>query len=254
MNFKGILFETVNQVARITLNRPPMNVMDIPTILEILDALDQMPKETAIIVFSGAGLKGFSAGVDIKDHTTDKVEGMLKSFHQIFRNLAQSDMTTIAKVHGYCLGGGMELATFCDFVVAGENAVFGQPEIKVGCYPPVSAALLPKLIGAKKAFEIVMLGETLFAKEALDMGLVNQVVPVAALDQTVNELVHKLTGLSSAVLKKTKKALLAGTNQSFLNTLDEAERIYLKELLQTEDLTEGINAFMEKRKPNWKNR
>jgi len=254
MNFKSILFETENRVARITINRPPMNILDIPTILEILDALDQVPKETTILVFAGTGEKAFSAGVDVKDHTIDKVESMLKSFHQIFRRLAELDMITIARTHGFCLGGGMELAIFCDFVVAAENTVFGQPEIKVGCYPPVATALLPKLAGTKKAYEIVLLGETIFASEALEMGLVSQVVPVASLDRAVNDWIHRLMALSSVVIRKAKKALLSGNDRPFLEALDEAERIYLKELVKTEDLKEGINAFLEKRKPTWKNR
>ncbi len=256
MEFKNIQFETKGSSAHIRIHRPPANVMNIPTIDEINAALALIEKDRQIacVVFSGSGDKLFSTGVDIKDHTRDNVKAMLQSFHRIFRTLAASDKITIASVQGYCLGGAMELATFCDFLIAADNSVFGQPEIKVGCYPPVAAAWLPKLIGSRKAFEITMLGENISALEALNMGLVNKVVPVDRLTAETEDLIKKLSALSSVVLKKTKQALVAGMNKNFIQALDEAENIYLEQLVQTEDIAEGIAAFMEKRKPVWKNK
>ncbi|MBX7152720.1 enoyl-CoA hydratase/isomerase family protein [bacterium] len=256
MSYEHFLFEKQNRIAAITINRPPMNVLHIPAISELNQILDEVIKDNAIhfVLFKGAGEKAFSAGVDIKDHTLDKVESMIKSFHQIFRTLYRSSKLSVASVHGYCLGGGMELATFCDIVIAADNAVFGQPEIKVGCYPPVAAALLPRLIGAKRSFEIAMLGETFSAQHALTMGLVNQVVPYDQLQKTTDEWIAKLSKMSGSVLHHTKRALLAGIEQSFEAALDKAENIYLNDLIRTDDLTEGVQAFMEKRNPSWKHR
>lgn len=256
MEFKNILFESKGSAAYIRIHRPPTNVMNLPTIDEINAALTMIEKDSQIawIVFSGTGDKSFSTGVDIKDHTRDNVKAMLQSFHRIFRTLAASDKITIASVQGYCFGGGMELAVFCDFLIAADNSVFGQPEIKVGCYPPVATAWLPKLIGSKRAFEITMLGENISAQEALNMGLVTKVVPVDRLTAETEDLIKKLSNLSSVVLKKTKQALAAGMDKNFIQALDEAEKIYLEQLVQTEDITEGIAAFMEKRKPVWKNK
>lgn len=256
MPYEHFLFEKQNRVATITINRPPMNVLHIPAITELNQILETVVHDDTVhfILFKGAGEKAFSAGVDIKDHTVDKVEGMLRGFHQIFRSLYRSSKIAIASVHGYCLGGGMELATFCDLVIAADNAVFGQPEIKVGCYPPVAAALLPRLIGTKRAFEITMLGETFSAQQALAIGLINQAVPYNQLQDATGEWIAKLSKMSGVVLHHTKRALLAGLDQSFDAALEEAERIYLSDLIRTDDLAEGVQAFTEKRNPSWKHR
>jgi cyclohexa-1,5-dienecarbonyl-CoA hydratase len=255
MELSNIIFEKKDRTAHIRLNRPPMNVIHMAMIEEINFALEQIEKDRqiSVIVFTGAGEKAFSTGVDIKDHTLDKVHAMLQSFHKIFRTLAATDKLTVASVQGYCLGGAMELATFCNFLITADNAVFGQPEIKVGCYPPIATAWLPKLVGSKRAFEITMLGENISATDALNMGLVSKIVPAVQLAAETDNLISKLTQLSSVVLQYTKKALTAGMEENFLPALDRAESIYLEQLIQTEDIREGLNAFMEKRKPVWKN-
>lgn len=243
-------------VASITINRPPMNVLHIPAITEIISALRELQnrQDVFLIVFRGAGGKAFSAGVDIKDHTLDKVEQMLRSFHDVFRMLNTSRWITVASVHGYCLGGGMELALFCDWVIAEENAIFAQPEIKVGCYPPVAAAMLPKWIGYKKALEIAALGENVTADLLHDVGLISKLAAPGQLETVTNELVAKLSAMSFSVLQLTKKAVMAGSEATtFEEGLKNAESIYIDELTKTRDLGEGIAAFMEKRKPVWSN-
>ncbi len=256
MAYENIEFVKNRSIATIRLNYPPANVMNLVMIAELNLVLEEIHTDESIaaIVFSGGSQKHFSTGVDIKDHTLDKIELMLKGFHQIFRTLAKSDRITLAAVHGYCLGGGMELATFCDCVIATEGAVFGQPEIKVGCFPPVAAAWLPLIMNPKKAFEIAVFGENLSAQEAYDLGLVNQIVPENEFSQAVNHWCEKISMLSGAVLKKTKLALMVSLEGPFLKALDEAERIYLSELVKTEDIAEGIDAFMNKRKPEWRHR
>ena len=137
------------RTAWVTLNRPPLNILDI-RMMEALDAaLQRALPESDFVVFQGAGPKAFSAGAEIADHTSERVGKMLSAFHAIFRRLSKADCVKIAAVHGFCLGGGMELATFCDFVIATESAQFGQPEIKLGCFPPVAIVTLPQLIGMR---------------------------------------------------------------------------------------------------------
>jgi cyclohexa-1,5-dienecarbonyl-CoA hydratase len=159
-------------VARLWLDRPPLNILDIPLMGELYAALEALPgpPHLRFLVFAGRGERGFSAGVDVFDHTPDRVAEMLGRFHRIFRKLWNSDWITIAAVHGYCLGGGMELATFCDFLLATHTARFAQPEIKLGCFPPVAAAVLPALVGPRRALDLILTGRTLTAGDARNLG------------------------------------------------------------------------------------
>ena len=188
-------------VARLWLHRPPLNVLDIPTLEELNAALDSLPAPPHLrfVIFQGRGERGFSAGVDVRDHTPDRVARMLSTFHQVFRKLWTSDWITIAAVHGNCLGGGMELATFCDFVVATHTARFAQPEIKLGCFPPVAAVLLPALVGPRRALELILTGRALTAAEAQAIGLVTQIVGEGELETATIELVKSLAAHSPAV-------------------------------------------------------
>lgn len=255
-SYEHVILDIRPPVASITIHRPPMNVLHIPAITEMISALRELQnrRDVFLIVFRGDGEKAFSAGVDIKDHTLDKVEAMLQSFHDVFRMLHNSRWITVASVHGYCLGGGMELALFCDWVIAEENAIFAQPEIKVGCYPPVAAAMLPKWIGYKKALEIAALGENMTADQLFKIGLISKLAAPGQVEAVTHELVSKLSAMSFSVLQLTKKAVMAGSEAStFEESLKKAESIYIDELTKTKDLSEGITAFMEKRKPVWSN-
>lgn len=240
----------------VRIHRPPLNILDIPTIQEINQALDAAARrpEIRFVVFSGSGTKAFSAGVDVKDHTPDRVGEMLGNFHRIFRTLHSGDKISIARVQGHCLGGGCELALFCDFVIASEDARFGQPEIKLGCFPPVAAIILPALIGYRRALELLLGGETISAQQALALGLVNRVVPTSELDAAVDECMAKLAAHSGAVLALTKRAVFRAMGLDFNRALDEVEELYLKRLMQTADAQEGIRAFIEKRAPVWQGR
>src|SRR6266852_4747765 len=162
LNLRNLLYEAHAGVARIIINRPPMNILDLPTIQEMQQVLDTIAADSSIgiIVFSGAGTHAFSAGVEIRDHTPERAPVMLPSFHRLFLTLMDLERTTIAAVQGHCLGGGCELASFCDWVIAEDNAQFGQPEIKVGCFPPVAAVWLPQLIGYRRALEMITEGRT----------------------------------------------------------------------------------------------
>jgi cyclohexa-1,5-dienecarbonyl-CoA hydratase len=205
----------------------------------------------SVIVIRGAGDRAFCAGVDIKDHLPEKVASTLNVFNKVFYSMERLDKPTIAVVQGFALGGGCELAAACDIIIASENAQFGQPEIKVGAIPPVAIALLPKLVGRKKAFEMIMTGESITAAEAQRIGLVNIVVPTEGLDQATRDMVGMLTQISPIVLKITRMALRESLDLEYLRGLDKVTDIYLSVLMRTEDSVEGLKAFLEKRKPQW---
>ena len=241
-----------HRAAWITLDRPPLNVLDIP-MMESLDAvLERALPKSDFVIFQGAGTKAFCAGADVADHTPERVGKMLRAFHAVFRRLASADCVTIAAVHGFCLGGGMELATFCDFVLATESAQFGQPEIKLGCYPPVAMVMLPRRIGLQAAAHLILTGHQIGATEAHRLGLVTHVVPDLELHAGVESLLGELRTLSPTVLHLTRKTLARLHSADFLKQLEEVERVYLSELTQAHDGQEGIRAFLEKRKPVWK--
>ncbi len=242
------------RTAWVTLDRPPLNVLDIPMVKSLSRALARLTAECDFIVFQGAGPRGFSAGAEVRDHTPDRVAEMLAAFHEVFRQLARADYLTIAAVHGHCLGGGMELATFCDFVLATESAQFGQPEIKLGCFPPVALVTLPALVGLRAAMDLILTGRTIPAGEARELGLVTRVIADDALAQSVDALLGELRVLSPVVLRLSRRALRRNPNAEFEGALEEVERLYLGELMKTEDAQEGIRAFLEKRAPAWRGR
>lgn len=242
----------------VTLDRPPLNVLDIATMKLLSRALgkvlDPPGGSCDFLVFSGAGTKAFSAGAEVADHAPDRVGSMLAAFHHIFRQLARAECITIAAVHGHCLGGGMELATFCDFVIATDSAHFGLPEIKLGCFPPVAMVTLPELVGPRTAMDLILTGREVNAGEAKSIGLVSRIVADTALDKSVRDLIAQLRGLSPAVLKLTGRAMRRNLRQEFENDLSKIEQVYLNQLMKTEDAREGVRAFMEKRPPSWRGR
>ena len=241
-----------HRTAWITLDRAPLNILNIAMMEELGKALEKALPKCDFLVFQGAGVQAFSAGADVADHTPKHVEKMLSTFHGIFRQLAETDCLKIAAVHGYCLGGGMELASVCDFVLATESAQFGQPEIKLGCFPPVAMITLPQLIGMRAATQLILTGHQISATEAHRLGLVTRVVPDYQLLAALGELLEELRALSPAVLKLTARALRRFHAGEFAELLADAERVYLSELMQTKDAQEGIHAFLEKRPPVWK--
>jgi len=248
-----ITLEVKPPTARLRLDNPPLNIIDIPMMEELSHALadiDARP-DISVVVFSGSQ-HAFSAGVDVAAHTPDKIEQMLAKFHGVIRALVVSKKVTIAAVHGHCLGGGAELAMVCDLVYTSELATWSFPEIKLGCYPPVAVTALAALIGQKQAADLILTGRSITGKEAAAIGLANAVVPEIDLEHTVQEAVQHLKALSPAALAITKKAIYAWDSIHFDKGLARAEKIYLEELMKTEDAQEGINAFLERRKPSWK--
>jgi len=250
------VFCTVDKgIARLTLNLPPLNIIDIPMLSEIQSALArvQSEKELKVLVIDHQG-KAFSAGVSIHDHTPDKVSEMIEKFHGVFRLLDSLAVPTVALVDGMALGGGCELATFCDMVVASERATFGQPEIKVGVFPPVAAVIFPQLVGRNRALELLLTGDVIDGAEAKALGLINKVFRTEEFRQKAEEFIGKLTSMSAPVLRLTKRAVDQALHTNLNEGLAFVEELYLRELMRTEDAREGLNAYLEKRKPVWKNR
>ena len=248
--------DRAGSVLTLTLDRPPVNVLDIPMIEALAAALEAAAadRELAVVHVRAAGSKGFSAGVDVADHTPDHIRPMLEAFHKAFRILNRMDPVSVAEVFGVCLGGGCELAAMCDVAIAAEDAKIGQPEIELACFPPVAAAAFGGLVGPKRATELVLTGRLIDGREAERIGLVTRAVPAAALAEETRKVVDALTAKSRPVLALTKRALRACHPGAFEKSLAEAERIYLDELTKTEDMSEGMAAFLEKRRPVWKHR
>jgi len=247
-----IALELEAPVARIRLQNPPLNVIDIPMMEELALALREIESapDLTTLIFYGSQ-KAFSVGVDVAAHTPDKVEEMLGKFHAVIRALVASKKVSIAVVHGHCLGGGAELAMVCDLVYTSELATWGFPEIKLGCFPPVAATGLAALLGQKHAADLILTGRSITGKEAAAIGLANAVLAEVDLERAVSEAVDHLSRLSSAALAVTKKAIYAWDSIHFDKGLARAEKIYFEELMKTEDAREGINAFLEKRQPQW---
>jgi len=249
---ENIRLRIEHRTAWITLDRPPLNILDIAMMDSLDAALERALPKSDFVVFQGAGAKAFCAGADIADHTPKRVGKMLAAFHAVFHRLAAADCLTIAAVRGHCLGGGMELATFCDFVLATESAQFGQPEIKLGCFPPVAMVTLPRLIGMQAAAHLILTGHQISAAEAHRLGFVTRVVADSGLPEAADTLLEELRALSPSVLRLTRKTLTWLHSLNFSKQLKEVERVYLSELMKTHDAQEGIRAFLEKRKPVWK--
>lgn len=254
--YQNIRLKIEDRVARITFARPPLNVFNIEMMREIAKAIGESnQREIVAIVFDAdKNCRAFSAGVAVEDHVQDTIFQMLDAFHAIFRVLEQAAKPTIALIDGAALGGGCELVAACDIVIASDRSRFGQPEIKLGVFPPVAAVLLPRVIGERRARELILTGEIIDAVEAGRLGLCNHVVPGAHLEQKLLEVLAKLRELSGTSLSYARQSLDLGRGRSIEDALSEQENIYLHELMKTQDANEGVKAFMEKRKAIWRHR
>ena len=244
------------RIATVILDRPPLNILDLEALAQLDSALDRVSRRPGLqlVVVRAAGTRAFSAGVAVEDHTPDKIGAMLGSFHSALRRVIDLAPLTVAAVDGHCLGGGMELAACCDLVVATGRSTFGQPEIRLSCFPPVAAALSPALLGPGRAIDLVMTGRVISCAEAAAMGFVARKAPDGGLEDALAELEAEVTASSAAALALAKKALIAGADrrQQFDRALVETERIYLEELARCDDLEEGVRAFIDKRPPVWR--
>jgi len=254
MGYEHIESKFEDGLGTITLNRPPVNVLNIAMMEEINDVLKewQGKKDLKAVLFNAKG-KCFSAGVDVGEHMGGLAPKMIEVFHGMFRLMDKLGIPTVASIYGSCLGGGCELAIFCDLVVSSKSSKLGQPEIQVGVFPPIAAQIMPRIIGRKAAMDLILSGRIISAEEALQMGLVNKVVADEELESATTEFIKPYLKLSAEVLRKTKKAIMAGLTDDLEPSLKIIEDIYLNELMKTADAQEGLKSFLEKRKPEWKN-
>lgn len=242
-------------VARMTLNRPEHNLLNEGMLREISDGIGFAGDSAEIkLVVLDSACKVFCGGIDIGEYTSTRVFQMLDAFHGVCSAMLEVGKPVVCVVNGPAIGGGAELAAFGDLVVATPKARFAQPEISIGVFPPLASTILPFLVGPKKALEIVLTGEAISAERALELGLVNRLVPEANLQQSVNELTERIAAHSGPVLTMAKKAILGGMGLSLRDGLKNSMNIFLNELYRLEDSQEGLRALVEKRKPNWKNR
>ena len=242
-------------IATITFSRPPVNALGRAQIEQIEERIREVSRErdVKLIAISGRG-RDFSAGTDIAEHRKEDATQLLKAFHSLIRLLLTVDVPTAALVQGRALGGGAELALACDFVFAETGASFGFPEIRLGVFPPVASVLLERRVGRTKAADLIFCGAAMTAEAAERRGLINALVNPGDLINALDTMRERLGPFSASTLKLAKRALSLGSVGDPLAALAAVERTYLNELMRTEDASEGIAAFLEKRNPVWKNR
>lgn len=249
-----VTFEIQSGIATLTIDHPPVNVVHMLTLQQLENALDELSEDenVRVLILRAEG-KMFSAGADVADHTADKVEEMIPLFDRVCRALAEFPVPTIAAVHGHAFGGGCELVLCCDLAVIAETAKIGQPEIQLAVIAPIAALRLPYLSGYRAAADLMFTGRNLSAQDALEIGLVNAVIPSEQVNDWAQEKATQIAGLSRAAMVLLKRALLMGYGD-WAKSAPDMERLYLKDLMNTLDAHEGLAAFMEKRKAVWKHK
>jgi cyclohexa-1,5-dienecarbonyl-CoA hydratase len=253
--FEHVQFRVDDSVARMTLNRPEHNLLNEAMLREIASGISYAGERDDVkLIVVDSACKVFCGGIDIGEYTSQRVFQMLDAFHAAFAGMLEVGKPVICVVNGPAIGGGAELAAFGDLVIATPRARFAQPEISIGIFPPLASTILPFLVGPKIALELVLTGEPVTAERAMELGMVNRLVPEAQLEQAVKDLVDRISGHSGPVLTMAKKAILGGMGMSLREGLKHSMNIFLNELYRLEDSQEGLRALVEKRKPNWKNR
>jgi cyclohexa-1,5-dienecarbonyl-CoA hydratase len=254
-DFRFIRYSTDGPLARLTLYHPEHNLLTEPMLRELASGVEWAGDDDAIkLVVIDSACKTFSGGIDVGEYTTQRVFQMTDAFHRVFLAMVEVGKPVMAVVDGPAIGGGSELAAFCDIVVATPRVRFAQPEITLGVFPPLAATIFPQIVGPRLAMELVLTGEPISAERARDLGLITRLVKEEDLEKTVNALIAQITAQSGAVLRMAKKAIIAGVGLSVQEGLRASMDIFLNELYKLEDSQEGVRALAEKRKPLWKNR
>jgi cyclohexa-1,5-dienecarbonyl-CoA hydratase len=254
-DFQHVKVRVEGEVARLTLDRPDHNLLNERMLSELAGGINALGERSEIkmIVLDSAG-KTFCGGIELGEYTQRRVFQLLDTFHAAFLAMLDTSKPLLVVVNGPAFGGGAELAALGDLVIATPRARFAQPEIKLGAFPPLSAAILPYLLGPKMALELVLMGETITAERALEIGLVNWLVPESELQAKVNDVIAKVTTQSGPVLSMAKKAIMASLGLPLRDGVRNSMKVFLNELGDLEDSQEGVRALVEKRAPKWKNR
>jgi cyclohexa-1,5-dienecarbonyl-CoA hydratase len=255
-SFKFIHFDRSSYAARISLNHPPYNVLTVPLMNEMADAIESLNGcgEVKCIVLDSTSPKAFSAGISLEDSRSDRVFQTLDAFNRVFEAITEISKPLIVVVDGPAIGAGSELVAFGDMVIATPNARFAQPEVKMGVFPPFAAVMLPAVIGPKKTYELILTGQALTAEEAHALGFVNRVVPEGHLKQAVDEILERIGNFSGPVLEMTKAVIANSLGMPLHEAMKRSQDIYLNQLMELQDVQEGLRARLEQRKPVWKNR
>ncbi len=256
-DYKTILIDESyqGQVATITLNAPPANILSAAMMQEIsaFFIADKNNQQRKLIVIKGCG-ESFCFGASVPEHTASQVRDMLPVFHQMIAHIISHPVATLAAVSGFCLGGGFELALACSFIFADEKAMFAVPEIQLGVFPPVAAALLPLLGGGTLANEMILTGQKFNASSLNSLGIVTQVSAQGELQENIKIYIEKrLLANSASSLRFAHQAARLVLVSQYNQVIPVLEKLYLDELMNTHDANEGINSFIEKRKPQWRN-
>lgn len=242
------------QIREIALGPGPANIIGSSLIDECARELERAVDDRHLkaLIITGDG-KHFSYGASVEEHMADKVGDMLPRFHRLIGLVLRSPVPTIAKVSGFCLGGGFELALACSMIFADEKAQFAVPEIQLGVFPPVACILLPLRTASAIANEMILTGERFGAEALHKLGVVNHVAESGTLDEEVSDFIGKhLLTKSASSLRLACRAAAGRTGMHYKSNIAHLERLYLEELMQTSDANEGIQAFLDKRQPAWK--
>jgi cyclohexa-1,5-dienecarbonyl-CoA hydratase len=246
--------EYSGELLRIVLDRPKANILDsemLGAIAGQVAAASESPGALKLVVFEGAG-ENFSFGASVEEHLPEKVAGLLGQFHSLYRDLEKLSVPTAALVRGQCLGGGMELALWCGYVVCEPSARFAVPEIKLGVFPPIAAIALPWRVTGARSTQMILTGESLTGQEAAECGLADRCVQDA--QSTLAEwFVKHLQPKSAVSLRAAWRASRRLLNASLTNEIGALEKLYLTDLMAHRDPVEGLSAFLERRAPVWKN-
>ncbi|MEX1139266.1 MAG: enoyl-CoA hydratase-related protein [Bacteroidota bacterium] len=260
MNYQTILIETKDRVAVITINRPDkLNALNALTKKELAEVLESIKADTGVdvVVITGAGEKAFVAGTDIQELTALTVESgkeFASKGQAVFNLIENLGKPVIAAVNGYALGGGCELALACHIRLAAENAKFGQPEVNLGIIPGYGGTQrLGRLVGTGRAMEMILTGDPIDAQEALRIGLVNKVVPIADLMSSSLTVAQKICSKGQVAIRLALKAVNM-TRETNLSDGQELEASLFGVCCGSEDFTEGTTAFLQKRKPQFRSK
>jgi len=256
-SFQYIYLQITDTVARLTLNRPPYNVLTkdmMDEIAKAIESLHEQPGIRALVIQASKECTAFSAGVAVEDSRPDRAFQTLEAFQRVFNSMLEISKPVVTVVNGPAIGGGCELAALGDMIVATPKARFAQPEIRLGVYPPLAAVILPYAIGHKRSLEMILTGEPLSATEAARLGLVNRLVPEDKLEEEVEKVLGRVTAQSAPVLEMAKKVLYETIGLPLSEALRKSADIYLNQLMDLKDAQEGLRAAVEQRKPVWKDK